>query len=72
VPKHGVVVEGVKGIKYTPMPLEMYKNGEKTGCFPNFSAYKLPKTPFSLKKYLTRYTPEFFFDEYIILKFFIT
>jgi hypothetical protein len=41
-----VVVEGVKGVKYAPMPAEIYKNGEKTGSFPQFLAYKLPKTPF--------------------------
>jgi hypothetical protein len=27
VPGHGVVVEGVKGVKYGPKPPGMYKNG---------------------------------------------
>jgi hypothetical protein len=25
----GVVVEGVKGVKYAPLPPEMYENGKK-------------------------------------------
>jgi hypothetical protein len=33
-------------------------------------ANKLPKTPFFTLKYLTRYTPETFLEEYINLKFF--
>jgi hypothetical protein len=41
-----VVLEGVKGVKYATMPAEIYKNGEKTGSFPHFLTYKLPKTPF--------------------------
>jgi hypothetical protein len=31
VPGQGVVVEGLKGVKYAPMPPGMYENGEKTG-----------------------------------------
>jgi hypothetical protein len=30
----GVVVEGVKGVQYTPMQPEKYKNGENTCSFP--------------------------------------
>jgi hypothetical protein len=44
--RQGVVVEGVKGVKYAPMPNEIYKNGEKTGGFPHFFADKLPKMAF--------------------------
>jgi hypothetical protein len=29
VPREGAVVEGVKGVKYAPMPPRMYENGEK-------------------------------------------
>jgi hypothetical protein len=58
-----VVVEGVKGIKYAPMLLGMYENGEKMGGFAHGLAFKLPKTLFFAQKYLTRYTPETFFEE---------
>jgi hypothetical protein len=44
VPGQGVVVEGVKGVKYTPMPPRMYENSIKMGGFAHFMAYKLPKT----------------------------
>ncbi len=30
----GVVVEGVKGVKYTPELFRMYQNGEKNRRFP--------------------------------------
>jgi hypothetical protein len=59
----GVVVEGVKGVKYAPMLPGMYENGEKMGGFAHFLAYKSSKTLFFTQKYLTRYTPETFFEE---------
>ncbi len=34
----------------------------------NILAYKSPKTPFYTQKYLTRYTQEMFFEEYINFK----
>ncbi len=34
----GVVVEGVKGVKYTPMLPKIYENSEKTVDFPLFLA----------------------------------
>jgi hypothetical protein len=49
VPGQGVVVEGVKGVKYAPMPPEMYENSEKTGGFPHFLVHKSPKCRFLLK-----------------------
>ncbi len=52
------------------MPPEIYKNSKKTGSFPHFLAYKLPKTPFFAQKYFKRYTPEMFFEEYINFNFF--
>jgi hypothetical protein len=67
VPRQGVVV---KGVKYASMAPEMCANGEKTGGFPNFLAYKLPKMPLFAKKYFTRYTPETCFEKYINLKIF--
>jgi hypothetical protein len=70
VPRPGVLVEGVNGAKYAPMPPRMYKNDEKTGNFTHFLAYKLPKTLFFAQKYLTSYTPEMFLEEYINCKFF--
>ncbi len=57
VPGQGVVVEGVKGIKYSPMLPKMYENGKKQGGFTHLLAYKLPKTPFFAQKYFKRYTP---------------
>jgi hypothetical protein len=69
VPGQGVVAEGVKGVKHTPLPPEIYKNGEKTGGFPHFLAYKLPKMPFFTQKYLTRYPPKTFLRNESILNF---
>jgi hypothetical protein len=46
------------------------KKGEKTGGFAHVFAYKSPKTPFFALKYLTRYTHETFFEEYIYFKIF--
>jgi hypothetical protein len=64
-------VEGVKEVIYAPMPPGMYKNGEKMGCFTHCLAYKLSEMPFFAQKYLTRYTPETFFEEYINFKIFL-
>ncbi len=38
-----VVVEGVKGVKYTPKPPGMYENGEKNGQFPALIDFKIAK-----------------------------
>jgi hypothetical protein len=46
VPGQGVVVEVVKGVKYAPLPPEMYENDEKWVVCLNVLAYK------SLKKKL--------------------
>jgi hypothetical protein len=70
VPGQGVVVEGVKEVKYTPMAPGMYKNGKKGG-FMHFLACKLQKRRFLLKStYITIYTTETFFEEYINYKIF--
>jgi hypothetical protein len=62
VPGPGVVVER----SYIPsQPYERAKNGEKTGGFAHVLAYNSPKTPFFALKYLTRYTHETFFEEYM-------
>jgi hypothetical protein len=67
VPGPGVVVER----SYIPsQPYEIAKNGKETGGFAHVLAYKLLKTPFFTLKYLTRYTHETFFEEYIYFKFF--
>jgi hypothetical protein len=50
------------------MPPEIYKNGEKKDSFMHFLAYKSPKTPFFVLKYLTKYNHETFFEEYMNLK----
>ncbi len=49
---------------------EIAKNGEKTGGFAHVLAYDSPKTPFFALKYLTRYTHETFFEEYIYFTIF--
>jgi hypothetical protein len=67
VPGPGVVVER----SYIPsQPYEIAKNGEKTDGFSHVFASKSPKTPFFAIKYLTRYTHETFFEEYINSKIF--
>ncbi len=69
MPGPGVVVER----SYIPsQPYEIAKNGEKNGGFMHVLAYNSPKKPFFALKYLTRYTHEMFFEEYINLKFFVT
>jgi hypothetical protein len=45
-----VVVDGVKGVKYAPMPPEIYDNGKITSSFTHFLAYKSPKMPFFAEK----------------------
>jgi hypothetical protein len=56
---------------YKPsQPYEIAKNGKKTGSFAHVFAYISPKTPFFAIKYLTRYTHETFFEEYINYKIF--
>jgi hypothetical protein len=42
-----------------------YAKMAKNGRFPHILAYKLPKTPFFVHNYLTRYTQETFFEEYM-------
>jgi hypothetical protein len=49
VPGQGVVVEGVKGVKCTSMPPEMYENWEITGGFLNFLPSKSLNRHFLLK-----------------------
>ncbi len=65
--RSGVVVER----SYIPsQPYEIAKNREKTGGFAHVLAYNSPKMPFFALKYLTRYTHETFFEEYINFKIF--
>ncbi len=66
VPGQGMVVEGVKGVKYALMTPRMYENSKKPGSFTHFLAYKSPKAPFFAQKYLRRNTPKVFFEEYLI------
>ncbi len=67
VPGPGVVVER----SYIPsQPYEIAKNCKKTGSFAHVFAYKSPKMPFFDIKYLTRYTHETSFEEYINFKIF--
>ncbi len=56
---------------YKPSQLyEIAKNGVKMGGFVHVFAYKSPKMLFFALKYLTRYTHEKFFEEYINFKIF--
>jgi hypothetical protein len=68
VPGPGVVLEDLWKSYEPSQPYEIAKNGEKTGRFTHVLAYKSPKTPFFALKYLTRYTHEMFFEEYINIK----
>jgi hypothetical protein len=63
---------GSQRSKIRPHAAEIYKNGKNTGGFVLILAYKLSKTPFFPQKFLTIYTPETCFEDYINLKFFIT
>jgi hypothetical protein len=67
----GAVVEGVKGDKYAPCRPKCTKPA-KNRLFLHFLAYKLLKMPFFPQKYLTRYTPETFLSNTLILNFFVT
>ncbi len=65
MPGPGVVVE--RSYLFS-QAYEIAKNGEKTDGFAHVFASKSPKTPFFAIKYLTRYTHEMFFEEYINIK----
>ncbi len=49
VPRQGVVVEGVKGIKYAPMQPEILKKGKKRVVTSTFWLVNRQKCCFSLK-----------------------
>jgi hypothetical protein len=49
----------------SPQPAEIYKIGAEKGQFPALFGLKIMKTPFFAQKYLIRYTPKMFFEEYI-------
>ncbi len=52
VPGQGMVVEGVKGVKYAPKPPGMYENSEKLGGLAALIDLKIAeKTVFNLKVY---------------------
>ncbi len=70
VPGRGVVVEGVKGVKYAPCRLKYMKTAKKFMVSPHFLAYKSLKTRFFAQKSLTRYSPKTFLEEYIYFKIF--
>jgi hypothetical protein len=65
-PGPGVVVEGCHRSQIRLLSFQKYATTAKeTGGFVHFLAKKSPKTPFFAQKYLTRYTHEMFFEEYI-------
>jgi hypothetical protein len=49
VPRQGVVVEGVKGVKYAPLLPRMYRNDEKRMVSHTFWLLNCQKRRFSLK-----------------------
>jgi hypothetical protein len=72
VPGQGEVVEGVKGVKYAPMPPGMYENGNKKTVVSHTFFSKSLKTLFFTQKYLTRYTPGTFLRNTLVLQIFVT
>jgi hypothetical protein len=65
-----VVVERESKESNTPSCRPECTKTAKNSSFAHFLAYKLPKTQFFAQKYLTRYTPKTFFEEYINFKIF--
>jgi hypothetical protein len=59
-----------KESKTPPCHQECTKTAKKTGGLEHFLAYKWSKTPLFTQKYLTRYSPKTFFEEYINFKIF--
>ncbi len=59
-------------VKYALMPAGMHENDEKTSSYTHLLAYKVANTLVFSQYYLTRYTPETFLRNTLILKFFIT
>ncbi len=55
---------------YTFTAIRNSQKRRKNGCFAHVFAYNSPKTPFFALKYLTRYTHDTFFKEYINFKIF--
>jgi hypothetical protein len=53
---------------YLHSSTKLPKTANKLGCFAHILAYKSPKTPLFALKYLTRYTHETFFEEYLNFK----
>jgi hypothetical protein len=52
--RQGVVVEGVKGVKYTPKPPGMYKNSKKRQFLALIDSTFALKTPFFYLKVLKK------------------
>jgi hypothetical protein len=71
VPGQGIVEEGVKGVKYTPMPLGMYKNRKKAVSRP-FWLINRQKRHFSLKSTEQDNLPRCFLRNTLIKNFFVT
>jgi hypothetical protein len=67
-----VEVEGVKGIKYVPHAARNIEKSKKQVVSCTFWLVNHQKCCFFAQKYLSRYTPEMFFEEYVNLKIFIT
>jgi hypothetical protein len=59
---------GTQRSQIYPHAARNVRKQRKTGCFAHFLAHKSLKTSFFAQKYLTRYIPAKFFEEYIIFK----
>ncbi len=68
----GVLVEGVKGVKYVPLPPGLYKNGENTGGFTHFWLLNCRKRRFSFKSTLLDIFPRRFLRNTLIVRFLVT
>ncbi len=68
----GMVVKGVKGVKYAPMPPEINKKLGKNGWFPAFFGLEITKNAVFCSKVLNKINSQDFLEDTSILKFFIT
>jgi hypothetical protein len=72
VPWQGAVVEGVKGVKYAPMPPGMFENGKKRAVWHTFQLINLRKCHFLPKSTYQDILPRCFLRNKLILKLFVT
>jgi hypothetical protein len=69
VPRQGVVVEGVNGVKLTPIPAEIHKNGAKNKRFSSIIVLKIVENAIFYAKVLNKIFQNVF-EEYMTFKMF--